>query len=365
MTSARAPQDCPGRGRPVPIDGPLQCEAISTSLEPPETNVPRSARETEWGELLTDQDHPVLFRHSGWAHNRRQVRAALLASATRPRAITRFDLCGSNPWVARDASDEGRLIVIADHCRSRWCVPCAKAKAQIVAANIRAKLGGEPIRFLTLTLRHRAVRLRDEIKRIYASFRRLRALPLWRSHVTGGAAILEVKRAMHADRWHVHLHILFHGTYVPQRAISAAWHAITGDSYIVDIRLLRDAGRAATYVTKYVTKPYSTNALGRPEVMAELIDALHGTRVLLTFGSWRGYKLTKPLKDVQYVPIVPLSVLYSMANAGNEAAILLRNELLTQYPGVPELVGPSPPEPQFITPLDHNSVRKWPCPLSV
>lgn len=90
----------------------------TTSVQPPETNLPDSSRETEWGTTLTSDDHPVTFRHSGWAHERQRIRQALIDCGIRPRALISFDLCGSDPWLAVDEDDPEHLTVITNHCHS-------------------------------------------------------------------------------------------------------------------------------------------------------------------------------------------------------------------------------------------------------
>lgn len=53
-------------------------------------------------------------------------------------------------------------------------------------------------------------------------------------------------------RYHLHLVVL--APYIPQRVLSNLWRTASKGAYIVDIRAVRDAGHAANYITKYVTK---------------------------------------------------------------------------------------------------------------
>jgi len=84
--------------------------------------------------------------------------------------------------------------------------------------------------------------------------------------------------------WHPHLHILCHSAYLDQKDLSREWHIATGDSYIVDISLVEDAGQAAGYVAKYTAKPAPTSTYRDADRLQEMMLAMHGRRLLLTFG---------------------------------------------------------------------------------
>jgi hypothetical protein len=63
-----------------------------------------------------------------------------------------------------------------------------------------------------------------------------------------------------------------------QGELSAEWHHVTRDSYIVDVRLVRDRGAVANYVVKYAAKPLSSSFLNRPNQLPEAIGAMAGRR---------------------------------------------------------------------------------------
>jgi len=50
-----------------------------------------------------------------------------------------------------------------------------------------------------------------------------------------------------------HLHVLLRAPFIPQRRLSAEWRSLTG-AYIVDVRAVDSAPRAARYMAKYLTK---------------------------------------------------------------------------------------------------------------
>jgi hypothetical protein len=96
----------------------------------------------------------------------------------------------------------------------------------------------------------------------------------------------------------VHLHCIIEGCWTEQSKLADEWFAVTGDSYIVDIRPVPEAAARAAYVCKYVSKPCSKDVYDNPDALDEMLLALAGRRMCLTFGTWRG----TPLK-----PIAPSS----------------------------------------------------------
>lgn len=154
-----------------------------------------------------------------------------------------------------------------------------------------AAMDGKPTTFITLTLSGKGEPLTELIDRLYKHFRALRQHPVWSGAVQGGAAFLEVKYSDKARRWHPHLHIICHAKFVQQSELSLAWRSITKDSFIVDIRRVKDVGHAAKYVTKYASKPLNTSFAMSPILLDEAVVALKGRRLCLCFGTWYGTPL--------------------------------------------------------------------------
>ena len=318
-------------------------DLAATPVQAPETNLPDSQRESEWGSTLSSDDSSVVFRHSGWHLNRSRIRKVLSVSAVSPRALSRFDLCGSDPWVAVDPDDPSRFTILANHCHSRWCTPCARDRASRIASNLEQLIQHHPHRFLTLTLKHSDSPLSTQLDRLYDSFRRLRRRPFWSSAVSGGAAVLEVKHSHRDHLWHPHLHVLLDSKFLRHKDISAEWFRITGDSFITDIRLIKDHKHAAHYMTKYLTKPVPITVNNKPSVLTELIEAFRGRRLVLTFGTWRGFPLTRKLDDTDWQALCPLPVLYARYDSGDEKAAETLAALLRCFPDAPHLVSRGPP----------------------
>jgi hypothetical protein len=108
---------------------------------------------------------------------------------------------------------------------------------------------------------------------------------------------LEVKRRPGLSPWHPHLHVMVEGTFLSQKALASAWHAITGDSYIVHITRVRDDDRMVDYVCKYASKPMDASVLQDAEALKELAVAIKGRRLVQCFGSWRKLDLDADAPD--------------------------------------------------------------------
>lgn len=324
---------------------PAIWEAASSSscLDTPELKSHDAQPTSLWGASQQTPDHAVTFRHSGWARSRALVRQALLDLDTPARSLHRFDTCGSDPWVVVDQNDSSRLAIHSNHCHSRWCTPCSRERAHRIVGNLQPTLSQGDIRFLTLTMKHSPAPLSGQIDRIYASFRKLRRAPFWTRAVDGGCAVLELVHSHRTGCWHVHLHCLLHGTWIDVKALKAEWWRITRDSYVIDIRPCTDSDHAAHYITKYVTKPVPSSVINKPDQLREMIAAYAHRRLVLTWGTWRGIRLTEPLDATVWKSIASLPQLYQRRDAGNLDAYLILAHLEKMLPEARILAGRDPP----------------------
>lgn len=235
------------------------------------------------------------FRHSHWQVKRAKVFTALQSAGATVTALNQFCNCGAAVTVYYSAT-ENRHLLKGSYCHSRHCEPCMRAKASAIARNLRSAIEDNPDlqhRFITLTLQHSDTPLADQIKHLYKSFTKLRNMKCWLTTQRGGSCSLEVKWNADTRRWHPHLHIIATGTYLDKHTLSEAWRTATNGSYIVDIRILKDAKEAAYYVGKYVAKGTNGEVWSDPNAAQEWIIATKGVRTCLTWGNWRGKKLTE------------------------------------------------------------------------
>lgn len=277
----------------------------------------------------------IRFRHATWQHHRDRVLDALTADDPNhlawinlrdnpglpevdpPPAPTnrtrRFAACGTRSIVLQSTEDPSRYKVGCQRCHDRFCLPCMQDRARLIVANLRAQLQYEPTRFITLTLKHNDSPLAEQLDRLYSSFTCLRRRQFWQDTVTGGVAFLELKLSSDDDLWHPHLHVLARGKYVPQKLIASAWLQITGDSYIVDIRMAKSPEHLYTYLTRYVTKGWSTGIYRKLHRLREAILALAGRKLLASFGDFSRLRLLEPPTPETWVDLGTLQEIVTLA----------------------------------------------------
>lgn len=280
--------------------------------------------------LLPEQtSEDIAFRHSGWQPRRAKTLEALLACGLSPARLERFQACGNHAWLYQHQTDPSRLRIVCDACHDRFCLPCSRSRAATVCHNLQDPLNIGPTRMVTLGLKRDDLPLADRIRRLYASFRRLRHRSLWSHAVTGGVAFLEITRGADGNHWHVHLHVLCKGSYLPHDDLTDEWLAVTGDSHVVDIRIVRDTATSARYVTKYATKALDSSVYATDDTLQEAMIALQGVRTVLTFGTFNNLRLTETPVDCEWVVVASLASLRTRAANGDAQAAELLERIST------------------------------------
>lgn len=273
------------------------------------------------------------FRHSGWAHQRQRTYKALLAADIGTTKLRRFATCGASAWVEESDDERPEYRIVCQTCNSRWCLPCNHARGLRIADSIREAIRHTDVRLLTLTVRSRTDSLEAACDHLYASFLRLRKTAIWREHMGGGVAVLEVTYNDQTCRWHPHLHVLVEGRFVPQKDLSAAWHKASGDSFVLDIRLVTDPEHAGKYVAKYITKPVPPNVLRNHEALVAAIQAFARRRTVLWFGGWRAPKAEPPENDGRtWSRYCSFKVLLERAIGNDKTALRILTALHRQLP---------------------------------
>lgn len=279
---------------------PLNAPPPGTSLEQSETSekaspvqefLSRKPESVDLSVVLEEQSWSVRYRHSGWAPIRRRVFDGLKRVGVTSSRLSSFSTCGLNSWVERSAIDSTRFRLKCGHCHDRLCTPCANQRSFRIQEALMSQFPIDGALFITLTLCGRNESLVELVDRLYRSFKALRNHPTWEERIQGGAAFLEIKWSDRAQRWHPHLHIIAAGRFMPQQDLCDAWRSITKDSYIVDIRRIRDKVHASRYVCKYASKPLNGSFSNTPRLLDEAILALKGRRLCLCFGTWYGTPL--------------------------------------------------------------------------
>ena len=113
--------------------------------------------------------------------------------------------------------------------------------------------------------------------------------------VTGAVWSYEVKRGSGSGSWHPHLHMIALAENQPdQEALSAEWHNITGDSFIVDVRpITGEPVEGFMEVFKYAVK-FSDQP---PADTVHAWETLRGKRLLASSGAFRGVVVPEDLMD--------------------------------------------------------------------
>jgi Replication protein len=297
----------------------------------------------EQRQMIWEHDHPGItaheeeFRHSAWAPKRTRVKAALERAGTSQQVLFNFENCGADCTVYyHDVEQRYRLGAM--YCKNRFCEPCMRAKQNTIAMNLRKKFDEHKpstIRFFTFTLKKSDKPLKEQMDRLYDSFKQLRKLPVWKNTQKGGCMHFEVKwakaKTAHIDapeQWHPHLHCAVEGNYVDAQEIQHAWHQITGDSYVVDIRAIDKTKDAAWYIAKYVGKGVNDQVWQNDTAADEFVLAMKGRRTCATFGSWRGFKLLeKEPIDKAWRKVGTLNEIVQRFRQGEQWAIRLLDKL--------------------------------------
>ena len=192
--------------------------------------------------------------------------------------------CRLNAWFAVKKLDL-TVQVVTDSCRLRWCPLCSRVRSIFLSQNLELWVRKHPHpKLLTLTLKGSDEKLDIQIIRLYACFREFRRRKFWKALVRGGIWFFQIKKSAKSGLWHPHLHILLDSEFLPHALLKSTWHDVTGDSDIVDIRVIHKPEVAAKYVSRYSARPANLADYNRRDSL-ELVRALHGRRLCGKFGS--------------------------------------------------------------------------------
>lgn len=291
-----------------------------TLLDPAESTVRFTPGSTLSGDRSVGFELGDYRRHFDWQRDRQRVYQALGDAYVPHSRRAAFAQCGRGGWVLKRRDALNEFAVVPKYCHDRFCKPCARQRSWLIRKNLSAQLPDHPCRFVTLTLRSESEPLQELLDKLRDSFTKLRKHPFWTTHVKGGAAFIEVKWSDRASRWHPHLHIICHGTYIPQGVLSVVWERITGTSFIVDVRLIRSRKEMLQYVTKYATKSVSSGVLHKPEHLAEAVLALQGRKLCAAFGDWAALHLLKSDAEGDWELLCPLDKLAALCREGDDDA---------------------------------------------
>lgn len=278
---------------------------LSTSLDHPETTAPEETSAFCTTYAPVELNSATI--HSGWTRDRERVRRAFWEAGVTEARQWRFATCAGQAIVLRSKLDPNLYKLTPARCHDRFCRPCQLVRTTAVQQKLATAIAERTCRLITLTLKAEQTTLTARLNRLYAAFKRLRATDLWKSNVEGAIAVTEMKRNLATRCWHVHLHVVTTGKYIHQKTLSLLWQALTGDSTIVDIRLIRGACHAANYLAKYLQKNTDHETFCDPPSLSELVTATKGRRLLICTGCWKNLKLTEPPTEEEWEYLGPLA----------------------------------------------------------
>lgn len=203
--------------------------------------------------------------------------------------------CRQYAYFARH-KESGKVRVISNSCRLRWCPVCAAIKRIRIADSVSEWLHhiSRP-KFITLTMSHVSVPVTDQIRHLYRAFRLIRQHKAIRQAMRGGVWFFQIKRAQGDNFWHPHLHIVADSDYIDKRLLSIEWLRSTGNSYIVDIREVKNVKEVSDYVSRYCSQPCKIAQFNKTDRF-EIANLLHGKRLCGRFGTGNkcDFKVQRP-----------------------------------------------------------------------
>jgi hypothetical protein len=310
----------------IPFPVPSAC---LTSLDREEFTEPTSGNwEPSASELSPDKG--TVMRHSGWANDRSKVFEAMKRAGFSASRLARFAECGSGAWLLVKEGSPSEWRLAANHCKDRFCKVCQATRTRALAANVAEFIKPSEHRFITLTVKSNDNTLTEQIDHLLDSFKRLRRSKEWKFRVKGGVAFMEITFNQRSKQWHPHLHCVVDCSFWLQRDLSLAWHVASKDSFIVDVRQIRNRQYVARYIVKYATKPIPAALLYDPSRLTEMMLALTGRRLIQTFGDWRAISLTRTSTSEGWICLMSLDDCFWKAEHGDPFCEAVVRELVSR-----------------------------------
>lgn len=255
-----------------------------------------------------------------------------MGTARQVEIIERFRLCGQQGR-SMSCPDCAVLFYSRFYCKARLCDTCAriygrqiyKKTMSLIKPFFSNRKKGYTLAMLTLSESTAKYRGRfpdqDETKvfnknvstfcRLFygkyrGRFSRTGKVVEDRKHYQGAGTISV--NEFGRDNNNLHCHILLYGPWILHAELLAAWIKITGGDRGCYIEPIRNPGKAAHYVAKYVTKPPRFYDMHKA---VEFLSAIKGTRRIKTGGVfYNKIKLDKVTHDSDRCPFCAVDLRY-------------------------------------------------------
>lgn len=253
---------------------------------------------------------PVRLNRYSKAHHRAVEMAHYASERGEVKLGARLENCGSY-LLFRDYYRVGKVrLHAAKFCKTHLLCPlCAIRRGAKMVKGYMDRLSvitsSQPDLkpyMVTLTVKDGPV-LSERFKHLQKSLQRLHKTRTGKgqyseaSKAAGAVWSYEFKRGKGSGLWHPHVHAVWLCTEKPDaKALSEQWRAITGDSFIVDVRPFHDDQDTLSgflevfkYAVKFSDLPLADNWQG--------YEALRGKRLIASFGEFRGVEIPNELAD--------------------------------------------------------------------
>lgn len=147
-----------------------------------------------------------------------------------PRQGERFVDCGEKQ-IAVVCKECDTVLVARASCHLRICKRCMERKAIQYKRRVKdqlQKLG--QLRFVTLTLPKHVTLDRKAVDDIRKAFNKWKKHPAIKPLL--GPHVYFLEATPKPDGWHLHIHVLAAGKYIPHALLKKTWFAITGASIV-------------------------------------------------------------------------------------------------------------------------------------
>ncbi len=187
-------------------------------------------------------------------------------------------------------------------CKKLICPDCASDRAARLSRQTELKIAeamqtnSGRLCLLTLTIKNTPT-YEGGLLKLKENFTKFKRSKVWREHIKGYFASFEHTENPKTDDFHVHLHlIVLRGKFWSQSDISDAWRSVTGDSFIVDIRQIKDIHKGVKEVCKYIVKSVDLLKM-TDEKFRQVIELKKGTRMFISGGCFYNVKLDDDADD--------------------------------------------------------------------
>ncbi len=199
----------------------------------------------------------------------------------------------SHEWRNIVCAHCGHEIAVLVDCKNRFCPECAPRRSARIANRLQflvnkiQKRDRWRLKMITLSMAN-CSDVQKGIKQLVASFRRLRNRRLWKTHVDGGAFVIEVTGR--PGNWHPHIHAVVYSRFIPWKNLWRDWKQCSGGNAVYITATSLEG--AIKYITKYISKSAVPSHLWE-----ELSIELRRFRLFQRFGSWHNIALPSRVFD--------------------------------------------------------------------